>query len=397
MPRALLVALLATLAVAVSAKAVLPEGNVVANPGAEDGPGSSDSTTINPPPGWVTTGTLTAIQYGTGGYPGTDVSNAIGGGANFFSGGTSAVSTGEQLIDLSAAAPEIDAGDAQLNLSAQIGGYLNQEDAMQVTATLEAPSGATTAEVQVGPVAPEERENETTLLPRAASVGIPPGTRRLRVTLTATRFEGSANDGYADNVSAEIVPRPPLPEPEQGETANAEVAQGTVLVRLGGRGQFIRLEDAQQVPVGSVFDTRKGTVELTTAGSGGAEQTGQFRGAVFGLQQASENPLTTMSLKGGGLNRCGRSLPKGGSPKVSAAARRRSLFGSANGRFRTRGRNSTATVRGTTWRVTDTCKGTLTRVQEGTVVVRDLVLKKNRVLRAGQQYLAKAPKRGRRR
>jgi ferric-dicitrate binding protein FerR (iron transport regulator) len=81
---------------------------------------------------------------------------------------------------------------------------------------------------------------------------------------------------------------------------------------------------------------------------------------------------------------------------VTAAARRRSLFGNARGRFRTRGRNSTATVRGTRWRMTDRCKGTLTTVQEGSVVVRDLRLRKNRVVKAGQRYLAKAPKRKRR-
>jgi hypothetical protein len=50
-------------------------------------------------------------------------------------------------------------------------------------------------------------------------------------------------------------------------------------------------------------------------------------------------------------------------------------------------------VRGTAWRTVDKCKGTLTVVTEGTVVVRDLRLRKNRTLRAGQRYLAKAPKR----
>jgi ferric-dicitrate binding protein FerR (iron transport regulator) len=62
------------------------------------------------------------------------------------------------------------------------------------------------------------------------------------------------------------------------------------------------------------------------------------------------------------------------------------------GRFRTRGRNSTATVRGTQYLVKDTCKGTLTKVTAGTVVVRDLTLRRTKVLRAGRSYLAHPPR-----
>jgi hypothetical protein len=40
--------------------------------------------------------------------------------------------------------------------------------------------------------------------------------------------------------------------------------------------------------------------------------------------------------------------------------------------------------------MTDTCKGTLTSVQKGSVVVRDFRLRKNRVIRAGGTYLARA-------
>ena len=41
-------------------------------------------------------------------------------------------------------------------------------------------------------------------------------------------------------------------------------------------------------------------------------------------------------------------------------------------RFRTHGRDSVATVRGTQWVTTDRCDGTVTRVTEGKVLVRDL-------------------------
>ena len=80
------------------------------------------------------------------------------------------------------------------------------------------------------------------------------------------------------------------------------------------------------------------------------------------------------------------------SPARSARKRRpsRQLFSSVHGRFRTRGRNSTATVRGTKWLTKDTCAGTLTRVMEGTVVVQDLRKHKKVVVKSGHQYLARA-------
>lgn len=59
------------------------------------------------------------------------------------------------------------------------------------------------------------------------------------------------------------------------------------------------------------------------------------------------------------------------------------------GRFRTRGRNSSATVRGTVWITSDRCDGTLTKVRRGKVVVRDLRRKRDITLTAGKSYLAR--------
>jgi hypothetical protein len=81
---------------------------------------------------------------------------------------------------------------------------------------------------------------------------------------------------------------------------------------------------------------------------------------------------------------------------VASAARKpskRRLWGRDHGgRFRTHGRNSHATVRGTRWVVSDSCAGTLTRVTSGSVVVRDTVRKKSMVLDAGERYLARTPR-----
>jgi ferric-dicitrate binding protein FerR (iron transport regulator) len=60
-----------------------------------------------------------------------------------------------------------------------------------------------------------------------------------------------------------------------------------------------------------------------------------------------------------------------------------------HGRFRSHGQNSVATVRGTLWLTKETCAGTLTRVKEGAVAVRDLRRKQTVIVRAGHSYLAR--------
>ena len=62
------------------------------------------------------------------------------------------------------------------------------------------------------------------------------------------------------------------------------------------------------------------------------------------------------------------------SKRARAAAKKpksRRLWGDGKGKFRTSGNYTAATVRGTRWLTQDTCAGTLTRVTEGVVSVRD--------------------------
>lgn len=48
-----------------------------------------------------------------------------------------------------------------------------------------------------------------------------------------------------------------------------------------------------------------------------------------------------------------------------------------------------ATVRGTLWQTVERCDGTLTRVRQGVVVVRDLRLRRAVRVTAGHSYLAR--------
>ncbi|MFZ0040138.1 MAG: hypothetical protein WAK93_02440, partial [Solirubrobacteraceae bacterium] len=59
------------------------------------------------------------------------------------------------------------------------------------------------------------------------------------------------------------------------------------------------------------------------------------------------------------------------------------------GKFRTKGRYSAATVRGTDWFTEDRCDGTLTTVKRGSVNVQDFRTRKTIVLKAGHSFLAK--------
>ncbi|MGZ6645649.1 MAG: hypothetical protein ACXVFT_27915, partial [Solirubrobacteraceae bacterium] len=66
------------------------------------------------------------------------------------------------------------------------------------------------------------------------------------------------------------------------------------------------------------------------------------------------------------------------------------LWGSGKGKFRTSGKYSSATVRGTIWLVQDRCQGTLTKVSRGTVQVANFQRNTTVSVTAGHSYLARA-------
>jgi Tol biopolymer transport system component len=201
------------------------------------------------------------------------------------------------------------------------------------------------------------------------------------------------------------------PPPVIGESVSVLPVEGEVLVAVpakrsahaaagvpGLKGlKFVPLERVRSIPVGSFFDTRDGKVSLKSAAdSKGKIQSGSFAAGVFQVLQkrkGREKGLTTLKLKGASFSRC-RSGAQGKSSVARAARRKlssktvRRLSGSAKGSFRTRGRHSSATVRGTVWVTSDRCDGTLTKVKRGKVAVRDFRRKRTVTVRAGKSYLA---------
>jgi hypothetical protein len=143
--------------------------------------------------------------------------------------------------------------------------------------------------------------------------------------------------------------------------------------------------------VGVAFDTRRGSIKLTSVGRRRAKtQTGTFGGGVVKVRQPrTGRGRVDLYLRGGNFGRCARATRAGRTASASRVKRVRRLWGrDRGGSFRTHGRHSHATVRGTRWLTEDRCSGTFTRVTNGAVVVSDLTRRRSVVVRAGHSYLA---------
>lgn len=180
------------------------------------------------------------------------------------------------------------------------------------------------------------------------------------------------------------------PDPARAVTGEAVVVgpeTGTVSVKQAGTTRYARLVAGAPVPVGTLVDARRGSVRLITQiGEGGRSQDVLLGGGRFEVRQARNSGMTDLVLRGGSFSSCRR----GRAAARKRARPRRSLWAKdRGGRFRTRGLNSVATVRGTAWRTTDTCRGTTTSVTEGSVVVRELGTRRKVVVREGERHLAR--------
>jgi hypothetical protein len=178
--------------------------NLIANGDAESGPGTMDgSMPVTTIPGWTASGNFDVVAYGaTSSYPVDTDPGPQNRGKNFFAGGPSdAVSTGTQTIDVSNKATAIDSGSASYTLSGWLGGYAEQTDNAVLLIQFEDASGKALGQTQIGPNTPDQRNGVTGFVQQSTQGTAPKGTRKILVTLTMTRVDGTANDGYADNLS----------------------------------------------------------------------------------------------------------------------------------------------------------------------------------------------------
>jgi hypothetical protein len=184
----------------------------------------------------------------------------------------------------------------------------------------------------------------------------------------------------------------PVPEPALGRTVVVGTLTGTVLVRESGTSRWVPLTSTEVMPVNSVIDAREGKVALVTARGGGVSQAATFHGGVFQVRQSrTGRGMTDIVLRGANLSSCPRTTARSSRAVASAKRRVRRLWSSdRNGRFRTQGRSSVATVRGTSWYTEERCDGTLTRVFAGKVLVRERGTGRTKLVTRGHSFLARA-------
>jgi hypothetical protein len=218
------------------------------------------------------------------------------------------------------------------------------------------------------------------------------------------------NDGIPDDQDTSDGSLPPVP----GKTFDARVVSGDVFIKYppgtGPRAAvkppkgFVALRGAANIPMGAQLDTRKGRVAVTSAHdtSGTTAQTADFYDGIFQVKQSTPKTkpakpkvlITDLLLKGEPRSEC---APVKGASAAAAKKKKRGaksvlggLWGNGKGKFRTSGKYSSATVRGTIWLTQDRCDGTLTKVKRGTVSVRDFKRRKTVSVKAGHSYLARA-------
>ncbi len=205
---------------------------------------------------------------------------------------------------------------------------------------------------------------------------------------------GHGTPGAVTSRPIEVLP-PPVPVapaqepvPDLGETLVAEPRAGSIRVRVRGSKRFRPLSSIRELPLGSTLDARNGEVTVSTIRDRrNRVQEGVFHSGVFSVRQRSRTRYMTELLLRGKLDPCAKD---GRESAESSARRRRRLWGSGSGRYRSTGNHSSATVRGTIWLTEDRCDSTLTRVRRGRVVVRDFDLRRTIVLTRGESYIAGA-------
>jgi len=209
---------------------------------------------------------------------------------------------------------------------------------------------------------------------------------------TPTTGTGTGTGGGGDDDVPDTTTKPKL-----GKTLVLMTKNGKVKYKKPGhRGGYVALGPDGQLPVGTTVDARNGHVLLTTAlDASGAVQTGEFWGGQFRVDQAAGNRGVVDLVLIGGNFRQSCKVAKPAARRAATVSRRRtkairSLWGSdRHGKFRTRGRDSVATVRGTKWLTQDSCAGTTTKVSAGAVDVTDLRTKRTVLVKAGRSYLVR--------
>jgi hypothetical protein len=152
------------------------------------------------------------------------------------------------------------------------------------------------------------------------------------------------------------------PQPELARQFVVAEASGKVFVKPPGAAGFERVTERRTIPVGTTVNASNGRAKLVAAIGGDRRARGEFWAGAFIATQKRKTKLIDLELTGGNFAACGKAK--------SAANRRRiarRLRANAKGPFRTKGRHTAGTVRGTKWTTEDRCASTTVATERGEV------------------------------
>lgn len=178
--------------------------NLIKNGDAEAGVGGNSQVVAVP--SWQDlTGNFTVIKYDIGGgYVASSDPGPADRGLNYFGGGANNVySSAYQVTDILQ-----NAGNAAFYASGYFGGFAGQTDYSQLTIKFLDAASSEISSVTFGLTTPAERGGVTGLLFKEISGFTPVGTTQIGFLLEMQRQQGSANDGYADNLFFSVTPVP---------------------------------------------------------------------------------------------------------------------------------------------------------------------------------------------
>jgi len=190
-------------AVAPAALAATTTGNLLQNGDAETHLCTDDWTAQTPVPGWrVVRGAASVVCWSAFAHM-NEVPvlprNGTPGNALFAAPGADTAM--EQVVDVAAAARAIDQGGVSFVLSGWLGGWRNAPEQAVLTAIfLDDHGRATASPVVVAGAGPAARQHATAMLERSERGGVPPGTRRIAITVDFLSGMSSFQNAYADNL-----------------------------------------------------------------------------------------------------------------------------------------------------------------------------------------------------
>ena len=204
-------------------------GNLLANPGAEQGTAATNDTASPAPPRWTRTGAFTSVRYGTVSgpfaFPPLDVAAALRAATP----SSPAAPAPRRASPKSSTSPAGRPRSTRAPAPACACRRCSADSAAARTARRcrrsSAPDGRAARRFALDAVTAAERANATMLTARRGRAPVPRLTRTIAVMVRAGAPGGAYNDAYADDIAlVPRIPRAPRPAPSRGQGAGRSPA-----------------------------------------------------------------------------------------------------------------------------------------------------------------------------